>query len=442
MVAANEGKKRVKAKWPFTAPALIGAALLCVAVLGAGCAGNRTAPNAVDAATLVLSEPFDHLDVPAREPMIVEHPDGTLFVSGYGESTPTLWKSRDRGATWERVDVGSEASGALGNSDVDLAVAPDGTLYFASMVFDRKALEGESISIGVSRDLGATWSWTLLSKSRFDDRPWVEVGGDGTVHVIWNDGEGVCHVVSEDGGKSWTERARIHPRGGSSHLATGPGHDVAVRIVPISASGNKFDEGVDLVAVSTDGGKTWQKHEAPGRREWRPFLDTTTTPPSWVEPELPRWVEPLAWDADGALYSFWTNREGLWLARSLDRGATWKSWKVAASSGVPHFPYLVARARGELAATWFSGRGETLHGHAARLAIGDGDRAPRMIEAPPFRTDSWRFGERPEDTPERDTAGEYLALTFLRDGGVAIVSPIQNRRANRFGFSWRRLAAR
>ena len=99
-------------------------------------------------------------------------------------------------------------------------------------------------------------------------------------------------------------------------------------------------------------------------------------------------------------------------------------------------------SRGELAATWFSGRGETLHGHAARLAIGDGDRAPRMIEAPPFRTDSWRFGERPEDTPERDTAGEYLALTFLRDGGVAIVSPIQNRRANRFGFSWRRLAAR
>jgi len=55
--------------------------------------------------TLSLSAPVDHLDVVAREPMIVEHPDGTLFVSGYGAAfmsgkktdEATLWKSRDGG---------------------------------------------------------------------------------------------------------------------------------------------------------------------------------------------------------------------------------------------------------------------------------------------------------------------------------------------------------
>jgi hypothetical protein len=37
-----------------------------------------------------------------------------------------------------------------------------------------------------------------------------------------------------------------------------------------------------------------------------------------------------------------------------------------------------------------------------------------------------------------DTAGEYLAVSFLRAGGLVVVSPIQNGREWRFGFSlWR-----
>jgi hypothetical protein len=91
--------------------------------------------------SLELAAHVDYLSpVPgaaAREPMIVEHPDGTLFVSGYGyqesgplQTVPRLWKSADQGATWTTVNVGTEADGAIGNSDVALAVARDGTLYF------------------------------------------------------------------------------------------------------------------------------------------------------------------------------------------------------------------------------------------------------------------------------------------------------------------------
>ena len=68
-------------------------------------------------------------------------------------------------------------------------MAADGTLYFASMTFDRTVDEGRGIAIGASADAGATWTWTALSKTRFDDRPWVEVAPDGTAHVIWNDGQ-------------------------------------------------------------------------------------------------------------------------------------------------------------------------------------------------------------------------------------------------------------
>ncbi|MGB9005916.1 MAG: sialidase family protein [Candidatus Aminicenantales bacterium] len=397
---------------------------------------RRAAPGMESSWTLTMAAPVDHLDVVAREPMIAEHPDGTLFVSGYGAGfvsgkrtdEPTLWKSRDGGTTWVRVNVGTQADGAAGNSDVDLAVAGDGTLYFATLVFDGEKGQGKQISIGVSKDSGATWKWTLLSKNRFDDRPWVKVAPDGTAHAIWNDGRGVCHAVSRDGGRTWTERPRIHPQGGSSHLAVGPNGEVAVRVTPTSAAGTKYDEGVDLIAVSTDAGTTWRKQEAPGYREWNPDYFP-----------VPRWVEPLAWDARGALYSLWTNLKGVWLARSVDRGATWTTWRLTESPEVAYYPYLVAGRQGELAATWFSGWTGTWQAHAARIDVDEGEAPPRMVESQPFKPDSWRQNRSwPEDPQTPDPAGEYLACSFLDKGGLVVVSAIQNKRENRFGFSlWR-----
>jgi hypothetical protein len=146
-------------------------------------------------------------------------------------------------------------------------------------------------------------------------------------------------------------------------------------------------------------------------------------------------VEPLAWGERGALYSLWTNLKGIWLARSLDRGATWATWRLAETPIVAYYPYLVARGDGELAATWFSGWGETWQAHVARIDVGEGEAPPRMVEAQPFKPDSWRRDTRPEDPPIQDTAGEYLALCFLRSGGLAVVSPILNARENRFGFT-------
>lgn len=430
-----KAKRNVRFLSPLTR-LLIGMTLSCL--FSYGCSATPTAKTR----EIVASNPIDQTGLRGREPMIVEHPGGTLFVSGYGEPSPTLWKSLDRGASWTAVDVGNESDGAIGNSDVDLAVANDGTLYFATMVFDRKTGQGTSISIGVSKDQAETWTWTLLSKTRFDDRPWVEVAADGKAHVIWNDGEGVCHAVSDDGGRSWNERPKLNTLGGSSHLALGPNGEVAARVTPLSASGNKYDEGVDLVVVSGDSGLTWQKHAAPGQREWSAMLDNTASPPRWLEPVYERWVEPLAWDSQGALYSLWGNREGLWLARSVTRGETWTTWRVVETSDVMYFPYLVARGRGELAATWFSGAGETLRAHAAFIEISDSDAQPRISELPAFEIDSWTSGARPEDTLKRDSAGEYLAITFLKDGGLAMVSPIQNARDKRYGFSIRKIEIR
>ena len=415
--------------WPTSALAL------ALGLTLAGCGREQSESPAPPPATaapvsLALGQPVEHLEHLAREPMVVEHPDGTLFLTGYGSPVPRLWRSGDRGATWALVNVGDEAAGATGNSDVDLAVAPDGTLYFIVMTYDRTTYEGVSISVGASRDAGNTWTWTQLSKTRYDDRPWIDVTPDGTAHAIWNDGTGVSYAVSRDRGQTWTEQPKIHPQGHSSHLAVGPSGEIAVRITPVSASMNVEHKGVELVAVSSDGGATWVTHTPPGQRHYQfPFTGD--------EDPLPRWVEPLAWDAAGRLYYLWTDPTGLWLARSTDRGAQWTTWRLAQGGDVRYFPYLVARGTGELAATWHSGRGAGITVHAARIDVGDGEASPRMIEAAPFTADAWQRGQKPGEPRTRDTAGEYVPVLFLRDGRLAIATTIQDDQGKRFGFTWR-----
>jgi hypothetical protein len=51
--------------------------------------------------------------------------------------------------------------------------------------------------------------------------------------------------------------------------------------------------------------------------------------------------------------------------------------------------------------------------------------------------ESWRG-----DPPHADTGGEYIATAFLRDGSVAVVTPIQHASAHRLGFTWWRFLAR
>lgn len=75
----------------FSARNLAVLMLLCAVAGSGGCSGLGRRP----ASELIVADPIDHLDSLAREPMVVEHPDGTLFLSGYGASVPTLWRIVD-----------------------------------------------------------------------------------------------------------------------------------------------------------------------------------------------------------------------------------------------------------------------------------------------------------------------------------------------------------
>lgn len=429
--------------YPATKNSMQGRILVVSAILMSAAAAlvpaqDKTSASSTSAAkTLKVVQHVEHVEKLAREPMVVELSDGTLFVSGYDsepDMKPNLWRSRDQGGSWELINVGKKEDGAIGNSDVDLARGPDDSLYFVNTGFDLKAMEGMHVAVGVSRDAGVTWSWKVISKNRGDDRPWVAVAPDEVAHLIWNDGNGVRHAVSRDHGQNWSIEPRINDQGGSSHLAVGPHGEVAVRIDPLSAAGNKFTAGVDLIAVSTDGGKSWVKRAAPGERDWSDKDDVGT----------PRWVEPLAWDGDGALYYFWGGRKGMWLARSGDQGVTWTQWQVVQSDEVCYFPYIIARDHGELAATWHCGLKDNIRTHVARIKIADAKVPPQLIEAEPFQAEiwSWIFPGHETDTVVHEAGGEYVPITFLRDGSLGVVTPIQNQREKRVGFTWWKFAER
>jgi hypothetical protein len=152
----------------------------------------------------------------------------------------------------------------------------------------------------------------------------------------------------------------------------------------------------------------------------------------------PRWVEPLAWDASGHLYYLWGGPKGLWLGLSTDQGQTWSSWHLIDRNELSYYPYLIARGHGELAATWHSGKGETLRTHVAEMKVNNASSPPEVIEADPFQTEiwSWIFPDLRAEPVHRTTGGEYVAITFLREGGLGVVTTIQNQHDKRVGFVW------
>jgi len=147
-----------------------------------------------------------------------------------------------------------------------------------------------------------------------------------------------------------------------------------------------------------------------------------------------RWVEPIAWDARGALYYLWSEGQSLWLGRSNDRGRSWEKWVVINDDDRVYFPYLVANGSNELAFSWFSGRDDSLRAHVARAQLpGENeDETPHVRESEPLQLDIWSFNS----PPTRSTGGEYIPVIFLNDGGLGVVTTIQNTQEGRLGFTW------
>lgn len=411
--------------------------LPALVLLPLACVSDEEAAGPV---TVTVDEPVDYLSPDSSnviEPMVVEHPDGTLFVCGYGaRGGPRLYRSGTAGQSWERVEIGTAEDGAVGNSDCDLAVGPEGTVYLTKMRFSGE-VGGTGLGIVSHPADEDRWFWTTISEELGSDRPWVDVGPDGTAHLVWNRGQqrdstlerGVLYTRSRDSGRTWDPPRVIYPYGASSHFAIGPKGELALRIIPHIWERRPRNFEGDFVAISLDGGETWDLKAPPRIHNWEAdaYFD-----------EVPRWVEPVAWDDEGALYHLWSEVTSLKLARSTDQGTTWTISELVASRDTLYFPYLTARGTGEIAAVWHAGRGIDLKVQAAFARVDPQDGAilgVQRIELPYDALGPW--GDDGADS--RYALGEYKPVVFLRDGDIGVVTPILNVRDGRHGFRWHRL---
>lgn len=414
--------------------------LLALAAFLAGCvAPADIAPAATEdlVAALVARAPVRISEVqPAREPSIVEAPDGTLFVAGYWGAirfaeaappppenvllSPLVWRSRDGGATWEQLATGLPVENAWGNSDISLAVDAEGRIYAASLVFGfllptfvlslappEAGLPGgvavNLLAVGVSEDGGDSWTWAEpLARGPYVDRPWVRVGSDGRAHVVWNEGAGIFLASSADGGATWGQTAQVYHAGGAGGFAASADGPLAIRLVPTQGNGIvPAAANEDALLLSTDDGATWTRAKIPGNRTWAHF--------SGVAPDqVPRVWDPVAFDESGRACVAWAEVDALLLACSADAGATWSTRLLSdGSQGQPHFPFLSGSKAG-LAASWFVDRDGAVSAHVARIEA-DG------IEALELSDD---VGGSPN--------GEYFEVIGLGNGGLAAAVPVSD----------------
>jgi hypothetical protein len=146
------------------------------------------------------------------------------------DGTGFAYVSFDGGTSWTNVQVPgltAETGGQGQFAHVDsagdpaMAIGPDGTVYYANIVFSRISANS-GVAVSVSHDGGLTWdlpnmvSWSG-SNNFFNDKELVAAGPNGTVAVTWTQfnqgphGAGfrespIVFAISKDQGHTWNNQ--------------------------------------------------------------------------------------------------------------------------------------------------------------------------------------------------------------------------------------------
>jgi hypothetical protein len=167
----------------------------------------------------------------------------------------------------------------------------------------------------------------------------VDLGGRGDYVMSLEE------VVSKDHGQSWSmPNAITLPQSGHEMLH---GKPVLLKdgtiLAPYVDTSNRYltDPGVVRVALSHDGGDSWEQREVATVRQ-----DTGGL-----------WPVEAAVDDQGTAYLVWTERVGdsvaVHVASSSDEGQSWTRMTDVASHGVHAVPWIAARGNGTLAVGWY-----------------------------------------------------------------------------------------
>jgi hypothetical protein len=210
-------------------------------------------------------------------------------ADGLNDGTGWAYASFDGGLNWQNVQLPglTVETGGMGNfhkvdsaGDPALAFGPDGTVYYANIVFSRDT-PSSGIAVSSSSDGGRTWSAPNMvayngTANFFNDKEWIAAGPNGKVVVTWTrfsqgaHGAGylastIVGAISADKGKTWNRQGfpvsdAAHPYDQGSQVAFAPNGDLIVSYEGASPTAGYTTDAM-VIARSTDDGRSFATRE-------------------------------------------------------------------------------------------------------------------------------------------------------------------------------------
>ncbi len=201
----------------------------------------------------------------------------------YGSRTAGLWKSADSGQTWSQVTALSsvkmtsdQINAAGGGMGVELVVYDTGTkgsgaatqTIYAAVAPDYASVAGLSANLYKSTDGGATWAPVATPVSGYHI-PHMVRAADGMFYVVFTKdagpGAGGPGRFYKFDGTTWTLLKSEDPNGGTNFglggvSVQGSGATTRIALGVTNSWGNW--NGMQIVQLSDDAGKTWREIEA------------------------------------------------------------------------------------------------------------------------------------------------------------------------------------
>jgi len=179
---------------------------------------------------------------------IVFHPDGLVFAALETTGTQNgIWRLNDEG--WEHLEMGLPPSDRLGRIALAIAPSQPDTLYALAGDWGAKKVAG----IFRSRNKGERWE--KIGDEQFADEHLPSYDCTIAVHpqdpdfVVWG---GVDLYITRDSGKKWVRATQWNADHMNPSYAHSDHHALAM------PAGDRIYTGSDGgVAVSEDGGKSW-----------------------------------------------------------------------------------------------------------------------------------------------------------------------------------------